>query len=524
MQNASTSSTPPAVSATPLSAPPFVGNAATDPRYREGRRAVRWIEKNCVYGQGDRFGQAVQLDPFQVHFLLLLFELKPDGSRRRRRALFEVPKGNGKTPLSAWVGAYELARRQSAIIPVAAASFKQADLLFGDLRDCVRESPTLPSIFEAFEDEIQVRNGSGSAYKVAAMAGTNDGQRPSCFLADEIHEWTGNKERVHLVIANGLSKRADSLVLNTTTPGWDTDTLAGRMHDYGLKVNAGEIEDDDFLFVWYGVDPAAYDLEDHTQLLAAVRAANPASDSFLNVNDVAARYYQVPRHEFIRYHLGQWTTSESHWLPPGAWLETELDLDAPPDHAEVVLGFDGSYNGDSTALVGVALGETPHVFVVEAWETPEGAHDYTVPILDVEESIRSACRRWQVRSIVADPYRWARSLEILAGEGLPVLEFPQSPARMTPATTRFYEAVVNGQLTHSADPRLARHISNCVLKVDSRGSRIVKDYKGSPRKIDLAVCAVMALDEAAGDLRGPSVWSLADAMAELDEEEPEEDA
>ena len=39
----------------------------------------------------------------------------------------------------------------------------------------------------------------------------------------------------------------------------------------------------------------------------------------------------------------------------------------------------------------------------------------------------------------------------LDGEGLPVLEYPQSPGRMTPATARFYEAVINQQLTHSGD-------------------------------------------------------------------------
>jgi len=33
-----------------------------------------------------------------------------------------------------------------------------------------------------------------------------------------------------------------------------------------------------------------------------------------------------------------------------------------------------------------------------------------------------------------------------------------------------------------------------VLKVDNRGSRLVKESRGTSRKIDLAVCAVMALD------------------------------
>ena len=66
-----------------------------------------------------------------------------------------------------------------------------------------------------------------------------------------------------------------------------------------------------------------------------------------------------------------------------------------------------------------------------------------VPIAEVEDEIRAACRRWTVREIACDPARWARSLQVLEAERLPVVAFPQSPARMVPATARFYEAVVN---------------------------------------------------------------------------------
>jgi hypothetical protein len=41
------------------------------------------------------------------------------------------------------------------------------------------------------------------------------------------------------------------------------------------------------------------------------------------------------------------------------------------------------------------------------------------------------------------------------------MEYPQSPAS-------FYEAIVNGQLTHSGDSRLARHIGNAALREDAR--------------------------------------------------------
>jgi phage terminase large subunit-like protein len=101
-----------------------------------------------------------------------------------------------------------------------------------------------------------------------------------------------------------------------------------------------------------------------------------------------------------------------------------------------------------------------------------------------------------VVEITADPFRWAHSLEVLASEGLPVTEFPQSPQRMTPATQRLRDMVNTRAITHDGDPRLSRHLSNAVLKSDSRGERLQKETKSSSRRIDLAVCAVMALDRA----------------------------
>jgi phage terminase large subunit-like protein len=101
---------------------------------------------------------------------------------------------------------------------------------------------------------------------------------------------------------------------------------------------------------------------------------------------------------------------------------------------------------------------------------------------------------------VADPYRWAHSLEVLASDGLPVVEFPQSPQRMTPATARPRDMVNTRALTHDGDPRLARHCQQRRAQVRlarRRGCRR-RPSPASTRRIDLAVCAVMALDRAVG--------------------------
>ena len=478
----------------PLSCPPLT-DAESD-----GGKVIAWIENNLVLGEGDHWGEPVRLQLFQKIFLCWLFELRPDGrGYRYRRAYLEVPKGNGKTSLAAMIAAYQLAHQFSAVIPIVAASYDQAELVFGDLRTCVTESPTLRNVMTGFEGEVQVKDSPSRAYKIPAVAGTSDGMRPSTAIFDEVHELVGpNRERVHLIVSNGCAKRVGSLQLNTSTPGFDKETVAGRLHDHGVKVNSGEVDDDEFLFVWWGCPADRYDLDTHAGLLACIRDANPAADLFLNVNDVAARKYQVPLNEWLRYHAGLWTTNAAAWLPADAWDACAAPGVTIPDGAEICLGFDGSVSNDSTAIVAVSCGPVPHIEVVQCWERPEGAtaEDWRVPVEDVEDAIRAACRRWRCREVVADSFRWEASLQRLESEGLPVVRFPQSTARMTPASQRFYSAVVDRQLTHSGDPRLARHLANACLKIDARGQRITKETKYSSRRIDLAVSAVMAFDRA----------------------------
>ena len=82
----------------------------------------------------------------------------------------------------------------------------------------VSEGPLAPFL-EAYDTEILLKSDHGRMYRVAAAAGTNDGSRPTLFVADELHEWIGNKARVFLVISNSIAKRRDGLVLVISTAG-----------------------------------------------------------------------------------------------------------------------------------------------------------------------------------------------------------------------------------------------------------------------------------------------------------------
>jgi phage terminase large subunit-like protein len=486
----------------PLSHPaPLAG------RPTEGPTMVRWIEALCTYGEGDKQGEPVRLELYQKYLLHHLGELNPDGNWRYKRALWEFPKGNGKTPLNAWVLLYLLTHRRSPVIPVGATSFAQADLLYGDMKACVDSSDALQRLMEAYEDRIVLKLGAGRAYKISAKGGTNDGSRPSAYGADEIHELvTAEQQKAYRNTARGIVKRKDGIVLATTTPGADLDGLLGRLHVQGLKTNAGEAGGDPrLLFVWYGAPGEGVPLDDPVELARLIRLANPAADLFLDVEEHIALAGTMPAFEFERYHLGRWTQVLAAWLAPGAWdgcLDKERAATRTatrpgiPLGADVVLGFDGSWNGDSTALVAVDL-DGMVVGVVAAWEKPEDARPgWHVPAAEVEAAVRKAFTDYRVRELAYDRRIWHQMFEELDAEGYPVVEVPQGQ-HMVDAATRFYVAVAQKTLRHDGDPRLTRHVGNCVGVATAEGVRVQKESRSSTRWIDLAIAAVMAHDHAA---------------------------
>jgi phage terminase large subunit-like protein len=200
--------------------------------------------------------------------------------------------------------------------------------------------------------------------------------------------------------------------------------------------------------------------------------------------------------------LNQATARTETWIPPDVWAAPARRFHHVEDETEVVLGFDGSYSGDSTALVGCTLDEIPHVFVVGAWEKPEGlaGRDWTVPREQVKARVHDAMDRWSVRELACDPPGWHREIDEWADAYTETVTTEFSTNRrgfMAAACSRLFTAAMTGGLTHDGDERLARHLANARLRETRDGAYIVKDGRMSPRKIDLAVAAVIAFDRAA---------------------------
>lgn len=486
-----------------------------------GPVVVRWMEQNLVYGPGDLVGKPYKVEPWLREFLYRLYEYEPKTGRRFvRKALLGVPKGNSKTEVAAAIALAELCGpvvvlpdgrvglRTDPDIPVLAASYEQADLLYGAAREMAQN---LADYLDVFEKETNRRDGNGTLYRVAAVAATNDGRRPTALIADEVHELIGRKADAHRRISNGLTKRSDAFELNITTAGADLTSIAGELYEKLKRIATGEVEDPSFLGFWYEADETL-DLTDPKQLRVAIRQANPAS--FIDVERLADRYEvdRMPEHEFRRFHLNQWASLTAKWLPSGSFESLALPDTEIPEGTRVVLGFDGSWKRDATALYAWALPDEnvededednplakPFGFLVAAWENPDPNDDtWRVPREEVQVALRDAFRRFQVVELVCDPYRWESEIEDWADiYGDVVIEFPtNSQSRMALACSQFYSATVSGDYRHDGNPTVVRHFANAIPKETRQGTYITKDAPNSPRKIDAAIAAIIGYHRA----------------------------
>lgn len=457
----------------------------------------------CRNSKGDSAGDLIILRPWQHEILHGLYEQTPEGMRKHRTALIGLPRKNGKSTLGAALALYGMLAddEEGAEVYSCAGDRTQARIVFEEAKRMVLAEPELAEVIKVYRWHME--GPRNSIYRaLSADAALQQGLNPSKVLFDEVHVQPNRDLWDAMTLGRGA--RRQPLVVGITTAGFDRQSLAWELYDHGRRVRSGEEDDPTFYFWWSEPSEAIADWRDP----AVWAEANPAFGDFLYPAALEENARITPESAFRRFHLNQWTTTRSAWLPHGAWDACKAEM-TPEPGTEVVLGFDGAWTEDSTAIVGCTLG-TNHLFTVRVWEKPPGEPAWQTPTAEVDAEMVEACARWKVREIACDPHQWREQLARWTEMGLPVIEWPtNSVQRMVPACSEFYRAVMEKRLSHDGNPTLARHIANAVIKEDRFGRRIVKDR--ASQKIDAAVAAVIAYDRARqGPKRRPSRYNNPD--------------
>jgi phage terminase large subunit-like protein len=468
----------------------------------DGEFAIEFAEAFGTIGKdgiAGRVGEALRLRDWQKELVKRIFARDADGGLTARVALVGTPRKSGKSALASTLALYSLIAEgiEGGEVVVAAAEKEQARIIFGEAKRMV-EASELSEMCTLYRDAIFVPSTNSVMKVLSAEAYSKEGLNVSRAIVDEIHAHK-NRELFDVLSLSMGNRGKLAQLLAVTTAGQKTangqDSIAYSLYQYGKRVASGEIDDPTFFMSWWEAPPEA----DHRDP-EVWKVANPGYDDLVSADDFQSAVRRTPEPEFRTKRLNQWVSSMNAWLPNGTWQPLSEQRDLRPDE-EIIIGFDGSFNGDCTSLVGCTIpkeDEKPYLFMIHTWEKqPTDTDDWRVNTQEVEDKIIQFCSTHNVKEIACDPYRWQRSMDAMLEMGLPVIEFPStSPSRMVSACQKFYTSVTEQTLIHDGDPLLERHLSNAVVKIDRIGPRIVKDNRGSPRKIDAAVAAVIAFDRA----------------------------
>jgi phage terminase large subunit-like protein len=460
--------------------PPPASSTSTSPeRVDCGYRACDFIQDLCPNTIGRDAGKLIVLRPWQHDILHGLFDT--GGQPNHRYGYIGLPRKNGKSTLGAALALYALVAlgEPGAQVYSCAGDRKQASIVFDEAKRMVQQSE-LREVVRV--QRWHLEGPRNSVYRVlSADAELQQGLNPSFVIFDEVHVQPNRDLWDAMVL--GMGARERPMIVGITTAGFDRTTLAWDLYERGQR---GE------LYYWWQepTDPNA-DWRDE----AVWAQANPALGDFLRMEALREDSRITPESSFRRYHLNQWTTTHSAWLPHGVWQACEDKVRAVTPDEPVVLFLDGSWANDSTGIVGCTIRAPHHLFKVGLW-TPDAGLGH-IDMGAVERGLRGALAAYNVREVAFDPRGFQDFFSRFEAEGFPVTEWQtNSLNRMVPACEEFYRAVLSKGITHDGDPSLAQHLANAVLKEDRYGSRIVKESKTSARKIDLAVCAVGALSQA----------------------------
>lgn len=496
-----------------------------------GGKAVKWIEKNLIFAEGDSFGKPVRLRKDQKLFVWRWYEYCPACDWwRYGEALRGAARGDGKTAFVAMLAVLEFGgppeiAPYSPNVVVGAASWDQANLLYGAAatmmggRDQEVDQAPLCGQFEVYDGETKHSDGRpGRLFRTATVAGTNQGGQPTLFMADEIHEFgdvLDARARFHKVVKMGCSKRTltyrvpnqdgtwreitrgPGRVINLSTAGHDVDhSYLGEIYKRGLRETHNKACTR-LLMDWHEA-PDGLDYNDPEQRATACRAASGAADQIWSVASRVAEWDspEMTSNEWIRYYANKWVTvAADSWLKdyPSAWAECQGTWHLEGDEV-AVLAVDMALTRDSVAVVEVrALADGRYACVPRIWYPA----DNKLPFVEIFEYIanRAGELGTAYRGLVYDPRYFELQAQQLEDDGFLVIQFDQSPVRMIPAVGLTFDLIKERRIVHNGDAEFARQVQSAARRQFERGWTLSKSR--SKIRIDSAVAMCMG------------VWSLA---------------
>lgn len=430
------------------------------------------------------------------------------GRRQYREGYLQTAKKQGKSTINSALGLYFLMAdgEEGAEIYACASSSDQAKIVFQQAREMAEGSPRILQHARVYKDAIWIP-ASNSLFRVlGGDADYDEGYNPHAVLIDELHVHKDRKLYDAMTSHLHTGARLDPIAVTITNPGDDPESICYEVYQQARAViqEIPEARHDLFAYV-----PELED--DERDDPRKWKKANPAS--WTSVEDLKEAKKKFPQFVFIRRHLNGWTDAADAWLTYEQWKACEEKDESAliPDQAPIYLGVDLGLKHDTAAISWCHVhgdgDDDPETRMVtlrsHVWGVVHDRAKYVPPchtelrnelplklvktyILDELSSY------YEIMGIAYDPYRFYQLAQELDDLGFQTVEWPQTDARMIPATETMWNLVTRDQLLrHNGDMVLRKHFMSAVAEDTGRGVRITK--KKATRPVDACISSLMAV-------------------------------
>jgi len=449
------------------------------------------------------------------------FKERATDARRFRQGVIYVPKGNGKTTISAPLALYmTFGEAEGGAEGYAAAVTRdQARILFETAQNMVRRSPDMRERWQVgvLTNSIFQEHTASRFIPISSDAKALDGLNVSVAVCDEIG--SHRTSEVYDALSTAMGKRRQPFLLSISTATQNSAGIGRQLWDYGLRVLNGVQEDDRLFAIIYSIDDTDDPWDEATWI-----KANPAWGVSVQPDAIRgimrqARNNAAQESSVRTRHLNIWIGADDALFSTRQWTlcaDRDLKIEDFEGH-ECHLALDLASKSDLAALVAVFpetrdensqkysvfarcyLNETA---VLEARNAsyPGWAASGELMITDgnetdysaIEDDVLDFCRRFRVRSMAYDPWGSTQLAQRLSALGVPMVEFRSNTQNFSEPTKELEAAIRAGRIRHDGNGPLAWCIGNVVGHFDARGN--VYPRKARPEnKIDGAIALIMGI-------------------------------
>lgn len=480
-----------------------------------------------IEGRWAKNGERLMLGAWQVFIITTVFgwifydrRLK-EWVRRFRTVYIELGRKNGKSTMSAPIGIYLMCAdgEVGSEVYSAATTRDQAKEVWEPAWKMAQKDPEFRSAFgvECSAHSIYQELTGSKFIPISAEGNSLDGLNGSSII-DELH--AHRTDKVFNVLETAKGARNQPMIWSITTAGSDRSGICYQQRTYITQILRKLIEDDSYFGIVYTLDP-----EDDWRNENVWLKANPNLGVSLDPGELKRLKHKAERmgaalNNFLTKHMSVWVNASVGLFNVDKWIRLGDPALKPEQFkdCECWIGLDFAPRNDFSSrcllfrreeddglhyyaffrhfLSEGKVEEAENVsfpgWARDGWITTNPGNQ-TDPDAIEEDSICIYQDSYRVQELCADPSR-TQGIEqhIEKQTDAVIVEIPQLPSFMCPATEYLDGLIADGKIHHDGDPLMSWMISNVIGRKKGNWG-IYPDKDKAENKIDGVSALLTAL-------------------------------